>query len=154
MGNIKRRIELTQEERKKLKGFVSKGEHPAMIIRRAQIILDLDRAGNSSALTEAEIAKRHGVSRQTVQNAKIDYLRTGADGSLKRKKRETPPVPPKADGKFEAHLIALSCSDPPEGYEHWSVRLLADKCVELGYVESISHMTVSRVLKKTNLSLT
>jgi len=154
MGNIKRRIELTHEERKKLKSFVTKGKHPAMIIRRAQIILDLDCVGNLRMLTDAEIAERCGVSRQTVHVAKKNFLDTGIDGFLIRKKRETPPVPPKADGEFEAHLIALSCSDPPKGYERWSVRLLADKCVELGYVESISHMTVSRVLKKTNLSLT
>ena len=71
-----------------------------------------------------------------------------------RKKRETPPVPPKVTGDVEAHIIALACGDPPEGYEKWTLRLLADKCVELNYAESLSHMTVSRILKKTNLSLT
>ena len=154
MGNLKRKIELTQEERERLKSFVTKGEHPAMVIRRAQIILDLDCAGKSQMPREAEIADRHGVSRQTVQIAKKDYLARGLDGFLMRKKRETPPILPKADGEFEAHLIALSCSDPPKGYDRWSVRLLADKCVELGYLESVSHMTVSRALKKTNSSLT
>jgi hypothetical protein len=76
------------------------------------------------------------------------------NGALYRKKRRTPPVPPKVDGNLEAHIIAVCCSKPPDGYERWTLRLVADKCIELGYAETISHMTVSRALKKTNLSLT
>jgi len=153
MANIKRKIELTREERKKLTDFTTKGKHSAMVIRRVQIILDLDCVGKTQIPNEAEIADRYGVSRQTVQIAKKDYLSRGVDDFLERKKRKTPPVLPKVDGEFEAHLIALSCSDPPEGYGRWNIRLLADKSVELGYIESISHMTVGRILKKTNSSL-
>jgi hypothetical protein len=154
MGNTKKRIALSKKERKELTKFATTGLHSAMMIRRAQIILDLDAADGRQVMPEAEIAKVRGVTRQTVQNVKSDYLSRGIENFLMRKKRDTPPVPPKVDGAMEAHIIALSCSDPPEGYARWSVRLLADKAVELGYVESISHMTVSRLLKKTNLSLT
>jgi hypothetical protein len=73
---------------------------------------------------------------------------------LKRKKRETPPVAPKISGEVEAHIIALACSPVPEGRAKWAVRLLADKCVELNYIDSISFKSVHRVLKKHNLSLT
>ena len=71
-----------------------------------------------------------------------------------RKKREAPPVPAKVTGEVEAHIIALACSTSPEGYSKWTLRLLANKTVELGYIESISHVTVSSVLKKMNLNLT
>jgi len=74
--------------------------------------------------------------------------------ALQRKKRATPPVAPKVTGDVEAHIIALCCSSPPEGYSRWTVRLLADKCVELGIIDSISPMTINRTLKKTNLSRT
>jgi hypothetical protein len=63
-------------------------------------------------------------------------------------------VPPKVDGNLEAYIISISCSEPPQGYERWTLRLIADKAVELGYIDSISHMTVQRTLKKTNLNLT
>ncbi len=72
---------------------------------------------------------------------------------LARKKRETPPVPAKVTGEVEAHVIALACGKPPKGYSKWTLRLLANKAVELGYIDSISHVTVSNILKKTNLSL-
>ena len=81
-------------------------------------------------------------------------MNKGLEATVFRKKRATPPVPPKVTGDVEAHIIALACSEPPEGYSKWTLRLLADKCVELNYAESLSHVTVSRVLKKTNLSLT
>ena len=154
MSNKKREIKLTQNEKRTLKDFISKGMHPSRLIRRAQIILALDSSYNRTPAREADIAKQFHISRQAVQNAKCDFIELGIESFLQRRKREDPPVPIKADGKFEAHLIALCCNDPPEGYERWNVRLLADKVVELGYIDSVSHMTVSRVLKKTNLSLT
>ena len=154
MSNKKREIKLTQHEKRTLKDFISRGTHPSRLIRRAQIILALDSSYNRIPAKEADIAEQLHISRQAVQNAKCDFIELGIEGFLQRRKRENPPVPVKADGKFEAHLIALCCNDPPEGYERWNVRLLADKVVELGYIDSVSHMTVSRVLKKTNLSLT
>jgi len=154
MSNIKRTIKLSQKERKQLLEFTSTGSHPSRIVRRAQIILALDTSYGRSPGNEETIAKLLNTTRQTVQNAKTDFLELGMESFLERRKRKTPPVQPKVDGEFEAHLIALCCSDPPEGYARWNIRLVADKVVELGYIESVSHMTVSRILKKTNLSLT
>ena len=105
-------------------------------------------------MTVAEIANAFSTTPTTVQNVRTSYATNGLESTISRKKRVTPPVPPKVTGDVEAHIIALACSEPPGGYSRWSVRLLADKCVELNYADSLSHMTVSRVLKKTNLSLT
>lgn len=105
-------------------------------------------------MTVAQIADAYHTSPTTVQTVRASYVNNGLESTIYRKKRETPPVPAKVTGDVEAHIVALACSEPPEGYERWTVRLLADKCVELNYVDSLSHMTVSRVLKKTNLSLT
>ena len=107
-----------------------------------------------SLFTVAETAKCFNTTSTTVQNVRTAYAKYGLDAALYRKKRKTPPVQAKVDGKLEAHIISICCSQPPEGYQRWTLRLIADKCVELGYVDSISHMTVMRTLKKTNLSLT
>jgi hypothetical protein len=98
--------------------------------------------------TTGTIAERIGVSRQTIQNVKKDFLRLRElKVFLRRKKRETPPVPAKVTGGVEARIIALACSAPPAGFSGWTLRLLAATCVELPYVDSISPMTVSRLLK-------
>jgi hypothetical protein len=100
-------------------------------------------------------ADEHGVSRQTVYNIIEDYHNSkDITEFLSRKVRETPPIAPKADGDVEAHIIALACSEAPKGYARWTVRLLADKAVELDFVDSISPATVHRLLKKRNISLT
>ena len=154
MANIKTQIKLSRDDRSVLADYISSGTHPAKLIRRAQVILALDTSYGHIPEKEQLIAGSIGISRQTVQIIKNDFLQRGMDSFLTRKKRETPPNEPKVDGNLEAHIIALCCSEPPQGYSRWTVRMLAGKCVELGYVDSISHMTVSRTLKKTNLSLT
>jgi hypothetical protein len=121
-------------------------------ITSQHIVVSDVNAGKS--FTTAEIATLFQTTSTTVQNVGTACAKNGLESALYRKKRATPPVPAKVDGEVEAHIIALCCTNPPKGYARWSVRLLADKCVELGYVDSISHMTVSRTLKKTNLSLT
>ncbi|MGN0606334.1 MAG: helix-turn-helix domain-containing protein [Oscillospiraceae bacterium] len=105
-------------------------------------------------MTAAEIAAAFNTTPTTVHNVRTSYVNMGLEATINRKKRETPPVPAKVTGDIEARIIALACGEPPEGYSRWSVRLIAEKCVELNYIDSISHMTVSRILKKTNLSLT
>jgi transposase len=95
-----------------------------------------------------------GVTSRTIEHLKKRFIEEGFDAALNRKLREKPPREVVFDGAFEARLIALACSDAPEGYQRWTVRLLADKAVELKFAESVSHMTVQRALKKTNLSLT
>lgn len=153
MPSVKYVIELSYSDRKTLNDIVSKGQSPAKVILRANILLASDR-NNKKHMTVAEIADIFSTTPTTVQNVRTSYANYGLEATINRKKRETPPVPPKVTGDVEAHIIALACGEPPEGYSRWTVRLLADKCVELNYAESLSHMTVSRVLKKTNLSLT
>ena len=153
MPSIKYIIELTDADRKTLSDIISKGSSSAKTILRANILLASDRNA-TQRMTVAQIADVYHTTPTTVQNVRTSYVNIGLEATIYRKKRETPPVPAKVTGDVEAHIIALACSDPPEGYERWTVRLLADKCVELDYVDSLSHMTVSRVLKKTNLNLT
>ena len=153
MPSIKYIIELTDADRKTLSDIISKGSSSAKTILRANILLASDRNA-TQRMTVAQIADVYHTTPTTVQNVRTSYVNIGLEATIYRKKRETPPVPAKVTGDVEAHIIALACSNPPEGYERWTVRLLADKCVELDYVDSLSHMTVSRVLKKTNLSLT
>ena len=105
-------------------------------------------------MTVSEIANAYRTTPTTVQTVRASYCKNGLEATINRKKRETPPIPAKVTGEVEAHIIALACGQPPEGYSRWTLRLLADKTVELGYIESISHVTVSTILKKTNLSLT
>lgn len=153
MPSVKYHIELSDADRKTLIEIVTKGSSPARTILRAHILLASDRNGKKYR-TVAEIAEAFHTTSTTVQNVRTEYAQHGLEMTISRKKRETPPVPAKVTGEVEAHIIALACGEPPEGYSKWSVRLLAEKCVELDYIEAISHMTVARVLKKTNLSLT
>lgn len=153
MPSVKYLIELPTSERKSLEDIVTKGKAPAKTILRANILLASDRNA-TRRMTVAEIAEVYHTTPTTVQTVRSEYSQTGLLETINRKKRETPPVAPKVTGNVEAHIIALCCSEPPKGYSRWTVRLLATRCVELGYVESINYSTISRTLKKTNLSLT
>lgn len=153
MPSVKYLIELPASERKTLEDIVTKGKAPAKTILRANILLASDRNA-TRRMTVAEIAEVYHTTPTTVQTVRSKYSQTGLSETINRKKRETPPVAPKVTGDVEAHIIALCCSEPPKGYSRWTVRLLATRCVELGYVESINYSTISRTLKKTNLSLT
>ena len=148
-------IYLTEEERTAVEQFAKNGTHNSHLIVRANILLVLDRTGKKDHMRIKRTAEEHGVSRQTVYNIIADYHNSeNITEFLSRKVRETPPVAPKADGEVEAHIIALACSEPPEGRARWTVRLLAEKAVELDFVDSISPATVHRLLKKQNISLT
>lgn len=153
MPAVKYVIELSEADRKYLEDIVKKGVSSAKTILRANILLASDQ-NNKRHMTVAEIANVYHVSPTTVQNIRASYTSRGMEATLTRKKRETPPVPAKVTGDVEARIIALTKNDPPEGYSRWSLRLLADKCVELNYMDSVSHTTIARVLKKMNLSLT
>jgi hypothetical protein len=149
------KIELDEETRKELDKYTKTGIHSVRLVNRAKIILELDEANGRKPLTQVAIAEKIGVCRQTINDAKQAFLSAdGIDAFLQRKQRMTPPVPSKITGDVEAHIIALACSHVPDGYSRWSVRLLADKCVELGYIDSISFKSVQRVLKKHNSSHT
>jgi len=153
--NKSKSIQLSQTDRKELEQFSASDKHSVRLVKRAKIILALDESEGRKKETQDAIADRVGVSRQTVIDTKNSFLTAGsASAFLQRKKRETPPVAPKVTGELEAHIIALACGKAPEGHARWTLRLLADRAVELGHVDSLSHMTVSRLLKKLNLSLT
>lgn len=150
----KNEIILTAEQRNELKKFSKTGIHSAKIIKRAEIILLLDTSKNGKTVSFEEISKRLGVSVTTVSNVKMDFIAAeNTNAFLQRKKRETPPIAPKITGDVEARIIALACSEAPAGHARWTVRLLADKSVELQIIDSISYKSVQRLLKKHSLSL-
>jgi hypothetical protein len=151
----KKRIELTARQRKELEEFSTTGVHSARLINRAKIILALDASMGRNPMKQHDIAECIGVSYQAVYNAREDFLKAKSVSEfLQRKKRLTPPVAPKVTGELEARIIALACGEVPQGFSRWTLRMLADKCVELHYSDTMSHMTISRLLKKMNLSLT
>ena len=144
----KESIKLTVKERADLERYCSTGIHSVRLVDRAKIILALDTSGDRTAEKQQTIAERLGVCRQTVNKVKSDFLAAeNVKTFLQRKPRETPPIPPKVTGEMEARIIALACGEPPKGCARWTLRLLAAKCVELCYSQTMSHMTISRLLK-------
>ena len=141
------KVELTSEDRQTLETLVSKGQHSALKIRRAQILLKADV--NGPAWTDAQIAEAFGCHQQTVYNVRKRFRERGCLPALERKPQRQPSRLPKLDGQGEARLIALCCSDPPEGFSRWTLQRLADKLVELQVVESISAEGIRQILKKT-----
>ena len=151
----KNEIILSVEQRKELERFCKTGVHSAKLIKRAEIILLLDTSESRKAVTFNKISERLNVSETTITNVKKDFCAAeDVKAFLQRKKRKTPPVEPKITGDVEARIIALACSEVPEGCARWTVRLLADKSVELQIIDSLSFKSVQRLLKKHNLSLT
>jgi len=145
----KYKVTLTREERDELMSIISKGKHTSQRFRNAYVLLNCDEGEFSEKATNAEINKILKVSMRSIDRIKKRFVEEGFDAVLERKPT-TREYDRKTDGDLEARLIALSCSEPPEGHARWSLRLLADKLVELEIVDSISHETVRTVLKKTN----
>lgn len=146
------RIKLTKGEVEELNSIINKGSHTSQTFRVAYILLNCDEGKFSNKVTNEQISKVLKVGMRTIDRVKKRFVEEGLEAVLER--RPTSRVyDRKLDGDVEAKLVTLCCSDPPKGYAKWSLRLLADKMVELKYVESISHVTVRGVLKKTNLSL-
>jgi transposase len=147
------KVTLTQEERDQLFGITRSGKHPAKKILHALILLNVDRGPYADEWqTNEQICKILKIGMRTIDRVKKRFVEEWLEASLKmastsRKYEKL------VDGDLEAHLIALACGQPPKGHARWSLRLLADKVVELQYADSISHETVRRTLKKTNLSL-
>jgi transposase len=144
-------VELTEEEREYLHKLISAGTAPARKLNRARILLkaDVGKLAKEETLTDREIARMLETSPATVQRARERFFEGGLEAALERSKPDRA-YKRSLEGRAEAHLIALACSEPPRGRNRWSFRLLADKAVELGIVESISHETVRKTLKKTN----
>lgn len=146
---------LTEEQRSELKKYVTSGTHSAMLIRRAKIILALDRAGKKDHLRIGRVCEGNDISRQGLNEIRKDFFAAGSvEEFLTRKKRETPPVPAKITGEVEAHIVALACSKAPEGRARWTIKLLCEKSVELGYIDGIAPSTMHKLLKKRNISPT
>jgi len=146
-------VTLTEEERKFLTELTSKGKHRSQKILNALTLLACDEGDYQRRRSRnEEIARVLNTSMRKIDRVKKRFVIDGLDVALSGRKGSRVYVK-KADGDFEAHLVALSCSDPPEGFSRWTLRLLAEKVVELDYIDNISHETVRRVLKKTNLNL-
>jgi hypothetical protein len=150
--NIKYRVTLTGEERAELEALIRKGRTAGYRIRHAQILLALDEIPANAEWTDRKIAQAYGSNMRTIGILRKRFVEAGFAAALERKKREVPPVL-KIDGEAEAKIIALVCSDPPEGRCRWTLQLVADKVVEMGILESITAMSICNLLKKTTYSL-
>ena len=143
----KYKVTLTKDEIDELMDIINKGSHTSQKFRTAYILLNCDEGEYADKVTNNQISRILKVGMRTIDRTKKKFVEEGFDAVLERRPTQRE-YERKADGDFEAHLIALCCSEPPKGFAKWSLRLLADKVVELKYAESISHETVRRVLKK------
>jgi len=140
-------VRLTDEERKVLREVVKELKGTSQRVRRAQVLLKADADGPN--WTDKKIAEAVSCRTKTVENIRQRLVTEGFEITLNGKKRETPPRQKVLDGEQEAKVIALRLGEPPKGFANWSLRLLADQVVELGIVESVSHETLRKTLKKT-----
>ena len=145
-------IRLTDNERQKLKKCLCSKKYSMENKIHAKILLSMDENENIKLPAMKTIAAHCGVSEVTLWKVRKKYVENGLDAVLERRKRKTPPVPAKVTGEIEAYIIATCCSTPPEGRSRWSMKMIADKIVLDGVVDSISDETVRTVLKKRNLS--
>jgi transposase len=146
-------IKLSQSEVDELKKIINKGSHTSQSFRSAYILLNCDKGefSENPKITNEEICKILKVGARTIDRVKKKFIEEGFEGVLERRP-STQIYKRKVDGDLEARLVTLCCSEPPEGFSKWSLRMLADKLIELEYVDYISHVTVREVLKKTNLN--
>lgn len=150
--NQKYRVELTEAEREQLKQLLSSGTTSARKVRRAQILLKSDSGATGANWSYQAIREAFNVSQPTISEVRRAYVAGGLEAAINRKKPDRV-YERRLDGEAEAHLIALACSEPPAGYERWTLRLLKARLIKLSYVENISHETIRTTLKKMNLSL-
>ena len=154
MANKKFIVKLGDDERGRLDVLISKGKAAAKTILKARILLKADQSAAGEGWSDERICQALDTNVSMVAGVRAKLVEEGLDAVLTRKKRETPPVPAIFDGEAQAKLIALACSQPPEGYAHWTIRLLADEVVERKIVPAAHFNTVGRALKKTNSSRT
>ena len=149
----KYKVTLRKEERDVLEAMVQKGSHKSQKVLNALVLLNCDEGHfQDHPVKNEDVASVLRISMRKIDRVKKRFIEEGFDTALTGHKQERT-YEKKADGEFEAHLIALSCSTPPEGFARWSLRLLADRAVELRYIDSISYETIRRVLKKRNKTL-
>ena len=147
-------VGLSDDDRESLMKVLSTGRHPARMIRRARVLLELDE--NAGPVPDrAVVADRVGLSEETVRQVAKQFVETGGDvtATITRKKRESPPVESKLTGEVEARVIALACTTPPEGQARWSLRLLEKQVALIDDLPDLDHSTIGRLLKKRNFVL-
>jgi transposase len=149
MPHKKYLVTLTPDERGWLAGLIAAGRRSALTITRARIVLKADQSPGGPAWEDADIAEALDCSVRTIERVRQRFVERGLEPALGRKPQDRPSRERKFDGAAEARLIALACSQPPEGRARWTLKLLADKLVELEVFDSVSDETVRRVLKKT-----
>jgi transposase len=145
-------VKLTKAEVEELKAIINKGSHTSQTFRTAYILLNCDEGKYSEKVTNEKISQVLKVGMRTIDRVKKRFIEEGLEAVLERRLTQRV-YEKKVDGDFEAKLVTLCCSEPPKGFAKWSLRLLADKMVELKYVDRISHVSIGAVLKKTNLNL-
>jgi len=142
-------IVLTHEQRRELEAVIRTGQAPARKLTHARILLKADGGPEGPRWSNRQIHEALEVGETTVRRVRHSFAQEGLEAALNRRSQPPRPQKRKLDGAQEAHLVALLCGPAPDGYERWSLRLVADKLVELELVESVSHETVRQVLKKT-----
>ena len=147
------RVTLTKEEREDLEAISTKGKRAARTVLYARALILLDAGEYGSKWVVAKVAEALGTTPRSLEHLKKRFVEAGLSAAIERKKRLTPPREIQFGGEFEAKLLALACSEAPKGRPRWTIRLLAEKMVELKMVPSVSPMTVCNTLKKMNLSL-
>jgi hypothetical protein len=145
------RVTLTAEEQQELRALASKGKAAARKLTRARVLLLADQAEGGPAKPDPEIVAALGCGRATVERVRRQFVEDGLEATL-NPKPSTRVYERRLDGKAEAHLVAITCGAPPAGRARWTLRLLADRMVALGYVESVCHEAVRQTLKKTSFS--
>ena len=145
-------VRLSKGERATIKKLMTSGRGPARMFTRARILLKADQSDDGPGWSDERISEALDVTVQTIERVRKQLVEEGFDAVLSRREYKQKVSRKKIDGDMEARLIALSCSDPPKGRARWTLRLLAETVVELGYVENISHEAIRQTLKKTNLS--
>jgi len=147
------RVTLTEEEREQLEAISTKGKRAARTVLYARALLLLDAGEHGPKWIVAQVAEALGVTPRSLEHLKKRFVEDGIQASIERKKRIKPPQEIQFGSEFKAHLLALACSNPPIGQKRWTVRLLAEKLIELKIVATVSPMTVCNRLKQMNLSL-
>ena len=146
-------VRLSREERSTLKKLLTSGRGSGRMFTRVRILLKADQSNEGPAWSDEKISESFDVTVQTIERVRKELVEEGLEAVLSRHPYTQKVSRKKIDGDVEAHLIALCCSDPPGGRVRWTLRLLADKVVELGYIDSISYEAIRQTLKKTNLNL-
>ena len=152
MPNKKYHVKLTADERDALSAITRKQNAAASKVRRAKALLAMDCGEHGEAATDVEAGRKSGFTTRSLERLRARACEVGPLGALERKPRDSPPQEPKVTGEVEAHIVQIACSEAPEGASRWTLKMIAERLVELDIVNSIGKETVRMTLKKTTLS--